>query len=720
VRAAELAKQIPSAKRRGDSEWYDARCPAHDDTRPSFSFRDNEEKRRIDMVCRRQCPRPAIAAALGLAMADFFFDPIGGANGAGPVPTGPQVVAEYPYHNAAGELVRVVERLEPKSFRQKRPDGRGGWSWNLGDTPRVLYRLPGLQGQARVYVVEGEKDADRLANLGLTATCNAMGAGKWTETYTAQLVAAGVREVVVLQDNDTAGVAHARDVARSCQVAGLDVKMPRLPGWPPVRDKKGEDVSDWLDAEHTVDELATLVDQTVPETAATLAPLDASAPPADGVHDAKANIWNKAKSAGELIAAGGATVDWIDYPIAARGSITQINAPRGTGKTAVVLARIVTLARRGVRVLYLDRDNSPSSLRKRLVGVGAGTEPTLKVLTREEAPSFADAAAWRAFPLEDFDVVVIDSWDTFAEGAGEQDSRRATLALAPLLDMVRREHAPAVILLCNVTKDGAAGRGAGPIEDRADNVFEARDATGFTPSGKRPWWEELPSAARSEWASRATRRSGPERPERIRLALVSTKFRDDDDPAPAVHELDFTATPWSLRDVTAELVVAGDDARAAEVATAKALEEQAVDALVDVMTRRQAEGGRLLLTESVRQLVGHGIGRRRARELVKAGGDRWRLVAVDGRSEAIVPFAPSNSGEPSARFEQSETAHKQRGSLEPHRAASMDTGRQDSASPIPAIHAAPKHAQISPLSLDVSAPARAGEILAGLPEEGVV
>ena len=39
-------------------------------------------------------------------------------------------------------------------------------------------------------MVEGEKDADALTALGLTATCNPMGAGKWRDSYTATLAGA--------------------------------------------------------------------------------------------------------------------------------------------------------------------------------------------------------------------------------------------------------------------------------------------------------------------------------------------------------------------------------------------------------------------------------------------------------------------------------------------------------------------------------------------------
>jgi hypothetical protein len=39
-----------------------------------------------------------------------------------------------------GLLYQVV-RFAPKDFRQRRPDGPGGWTWNLKGVRRVLYRL---------------------------------------------------------------------------------------------------------------------------------------------------------------------------------------------------------------------------------------------------------------------------------------------------------------------------------------------------------------------------------------------------------------------------------------------------------------------------------------------------------------------------------------------------------------------------------------------------
>lgn len=54
--------------------------------------------------------------------------------------------------------------------------------YKVQGTRQVPYRLPELVAaplSSAIYIVEGEKDADRLAALGLVATCNAGGAGKW-------------------------------------------------------------------------------------------------------------------------------------------------------------------------------------------------------------------------------------------------------------------------------------------------------------------------------------------------------------------------------------------------------------------------------------------------------------------------------------------------------------------------------------------------------------
>jgi putative DNA primase/helicase len=117
---------------------------------------------------------------------------------------------------------------------------------------RLPYRLPKLLKADTIFVVEGEKDADKLAEKGLTATTNPGGAGKWRREYGPYFQG---KAVAILPDNDKPGKDHAFDVARKlCSLAG-SVKVVELPGLP----EKG-DVSDWIKAGGSVEQLQALVE----------------------------------------------------------------------------------------------------------------------------------------------------------------------------------------------------------------------------------------------------------------------------------------------------------------------------------------------------------------------------------------------------------------------------------------------------------------------------
>jgi hypothetical protein len=235
---------------------WDALCPAHDDQNPSLGIAVADDGT-VLLKCRSQgCSADAICKALGLTLADLF--PTRQLNGK--ASNSRKVVATYDYVDAGGRLLFQVVRFDPKAFRQRRPDPKGkeGWAWSLKGVRRVLYRLPQvLQAVAEgrpVYVVEGEKDADNLHRLGVTATTNAGGAGKWKNNYSEALRGA---RVVILPDNDDAGRNHALQVARSLHGVAASVRVVPLPDLPP----KG-DVSDWLAAGGTAEQLQALVDAT--------------------------------------------------------------------------------------------------------------------------------------------------------------------------------------------------------------------------------------------------------------------------------------------------------------------------------------------------------------------------------------------------------------------------------------------------------------------------
>jgi putative DNA primase/helicase len=244
----EFLTRIPSARKSG-KQWQ-ARCPAHPDRKASLSIGSGDKG--IVLKCHRGCETVEVLSAIGLRLQDLMSHRDD--RHAAPQPRR-RAVATYDYRDEGGKLLFQALRYEPKDFRQRRPDGRGGWYYNLDGVRRVLYRLPELIASAPaalVFVAEGEKDVERLRALGLAATCNPQGAGKWREEYGEALRG---RSVVILPDNDRPGEEHAEQVAVALYRVAQSVKVLRLPNLPP----KG-DVSDWLDAGGAADHLLEMAE----------------------------------------------------------------------------------------------------------------------------------------------------------------------------------------------------------------------------------------------------------------------------------------------------------------------------------------------------------------------------------------------------------------------------------------------------------------------------
>lgn len=154
-----------------------------------------------------------------------------------PAPTkNKRLVATYDYADEHGEIIYQVMRYEPKTFRQRAADG----TWSIKGIKPLPYRLPDLLAKpdATVLITEGEKDADLLHSIGLLATCNNGGAGKFSDDILPWFTG---RRVVIIPDNDEAGHNHALIVANKLYSLAESVRVLYLPELP----EKG-DVSDWL------------------------------------------------------------------------------------------------------------------------------------------------------------------------------------------------------------------------------------------------------------------------------------------------------------------------------------------------------------------------------------------------------------------------------------------------------------------------------------------
>lgn len=391
--------------------------------------------------------------------------------------------------------------------------------------------------------------------------------------------------------------------------------------------------------------------------------------------------WDKATPAPDFLKTAETESAWLYPRLLAPGAVTHIFSPRGIGKSLITSALAVALARQGKRVLLLDRDNPPGQVRARLKGCGGGHTPALKVMTRGDVPPLTHTREWESFPWRDYDLVIIDSLDSSTEGVGEKDSAKPSRAIAPILDIARRAGGPAFLIPGNTIKSGAHARGSGVIEDRADIVYEVRDATNFTPTGTKEWWLELPSAGSDAWGDRARRR---QKRVKYRLAFVPSKFRISEEPAPFVLEIDLGSEPWSLRDVTPDLVRDGEQAATAAQAGHRQMFNVAVEALKQEI-RARASGGLLPMLadkEAVPFLMGRGLKRSDAYALLKTGeGRHWRTVVQPhsrGKPKWLLPPLESEE-EASGEIQDPLTHGSARLEEGPVSPASINEGRGKSA-----------------------------------------
>lgn len=343
--------------------------------------------------CHMGCPADEIAEVIGLSMAELFDEPLEHVS---------HEVAQYNYCNLDGEILFAKVRYEPKSFSVKHPNGMG-WEKGLGSARRVLYRLPEVKraialGET-VYVVEGEKDCDRLAYLGFTATTNFDGANlpdgkpKWKTDYSDMLAGANV---IVIADRDPAGYAHARAVKDSLTGKARTVKIVQ-----PLVEKIGADVSDHLDAGYTVDQLIPIDN----EVSKLYKPVD----------------WHKAwKQTPE-------DVKWLKEPVIEAGTVNALFGKPGVGKSLVTLEIAMEIVRDGGTVMYLDDENRITDTVDRLRAFGCGPDELdrlrlynfagLPPLDTGEGGAHLTALAEANEP----DLVIIDTTSRMVQGK-ENDS----------------------------------------------------------------------------------------------------------------------------------------------------------------------------------------------------------------------------------------------------------------------------------------------------------
>jgi hypothetical protein len=401
-----------------------------------------------------------------------------------------RIVATYDYKDTDGTLISQAVRYEPKGFAQRRPNGTGDWIWNLRDVKVVPYNLPNVRAaiarNETIFVAEGEKDCDNLAKIGVTATCNAGGAGKWRREHSQYLKGA---KVVVLSDNDDAGRKHARQVAKSLKSRGCSVSILTIPGLP----EKG-DVSDWIAQGGTREELTALLEHAavdaVPDGTENTEEQDGQQH--ESVQDRTARfprIWlNDARF--------DPTCDYFIKGLLERGLIV-VYGPSGEGKTFVALDMVCHVAAemeyRGRRVrralwVYIAAEAGQSITRRFYAWcqrhLSAPTERIpLAIITRgvnllnageveELIAELRKIAEEAGMPIGG---IAIDTLSRATPGGDENSAEDMTRAVG-VADLFRDELGASTLFIHHTGKDASRGaRGHSSLRGAADTMLFVAD-----------------------------------------------------------------------------------------------------------------------------------------------------------------------------------------------------------------------------------------------------
>lgn len=168
-----------------------------------------------------------------------------------------QPTATYSYTDKDGKLLFQALRYgdgKGKTFRQRQPDGKGGWIWSVPEDVRTLYNLLEVTKADQVLIVEGEKDVETARKLGFVATTNPLGAGKWLPKYSELLAG---KNVIVVPDKDAAGDKHRKVVLQAlceCPQHPESIKVIDLPA--------GKDLTEWADGGGSATQLSEAISKT--------------------------------------------------------------------------------------------------------------------------------------------------------------------------------------------------------------------------------------------------------------------------------------------------------------------------------------------------------------------------------------------------------------------------------------------------------------------------
>ncbi len=183
----------------------------------------------------------------------------------------PQQYREWIYQDRQGNpLIKVCRSDDGKGGKPKR--WQQSWDvkeWVKGygaikqkDIPIYKYQeiQEAIARGETIFVVEGEPCADILWELGIPATTNIGGSGKWLASHTKDLE--GAKLVILSPDRDKPGVKHMEAIASEIANVKWLYPFPDSPLWSPkLPPNQGLDVVDWVKDGATKEDILAAIEE---------------------------------------------------------------------------------------------------------------------------------------------------------------------------------------------------------------------------------------------------------------------------------------------------------------------------------------------------------------------------------------------------------------------------------------------------------------------------
>lgn len=409
-----------------------------------FDFEANEGGGLIDLIQKHK-------NLSGRELSDYLYNEFGigerniDNKPVSPPPLGSKIVNEYNYINEHGEVTYQVLRFEPKTFKQRHfKDGKT--VWGLKDVEPLPYNLPKIleDKDKTIFIVEGEKDADKLNSLGFLATTNSGGSKNWKPSLNKYFKD---RRVILISDNDSAGYLHTQTISNHLLSEAESLHFISLEG--KVADKG--DISDFIDTGGDIEELilTAKLAETVPQNVF----------PTMGINDLM-SLKSQTYLIENLIPEGGLSVVYgppasfksfvaIDMCLSISSSIDWQGYETGVGKTLFIAAEGVGGLKKRIQAWMAKHKDITKTPDFHVLAT------TVDFLDEEQLEKLINTIETIG---KDFKLIVIDTIARTLSNSGSDENSASDMGMfLSACDTVRERTKSAILAIHHSGKNEASG-----------------------------------------------------------------------------------------------------------------------------------------------------------------------------------------------------------------------------------------------------------------------